>query len=67
MGLDSPAILIFAILFFAVTFFILRWIFSIKKFLAFQKAQTALLIEIAKKQGADSQRVGEIIGELNNS
>ena len=68
MGIDGPVLLLLSILFiFIVPFFLFRWIFAINKFLAYQKAQTALLIEIAKKQEIDNNRLGEIIGELHNS
>lgn len=50
---------------FFIAVFITRAIFSIPKFLKMQKAQTQLLIELAKKTGCDRERIDSIEAEIN--
>jgi hypothetical protein len=70
MAINTPVLIILATLFYLVIALLItllvRWIFSISKFLAHQKAQTALLIEIARKQEVDNNKITQIVSELNN-
>ena len=63
--LSNPTNLaIIIVIFFIVGIFITRAIFSIERFLAFQKAQTFLLAKIARQQGTPESEIRDIIDKL---
>ena len=71
MGLLEPShIILLLILLFGIffsTLYIKKAVFGIAKFLKYQRAQTYLLIEIAKKQQVDNSIIEAIRTELNSN
>lgn len=51
---------------FLVGVYVARYIFKINTLVSYQKAQSQILLEIAKKQGVDTTRLEVIVKELKN-